>query len=142
MVTLVVVSACSVKEHSPASDADTRAATIEAELRTLRRDSGTVLELSTEGAVIDAAYRGTQLRRLAATFHGETGRAHETYYYDSTLFLVIRHDARYDASLSGHVQDSTITRYDLTGTAMPAARAESLSAAARALLDALAQRTK
>ncbi|MBK8649656.1 MAG: hypothetical protein IPN16_24575 [Gemmatimonadetes bacterium] len=142
VMTLVGIAACGARDHAPASDAESRAASIERELPTLRRDSGTVSGLSTEGATIDAAYRGAQLRRLAATFFGETGRAHETYYFDSTLFLVIRRDAQYDAPLSGDVRDSTITRYDLTRRDTPPARADSLNAGARALLDALAGRTK
>jgi len=142
VMTLLGSAACGGGDLAPASDAEARAAAIERELPTLRRDSGTVFGLSAEGADIDAAYRGAQLRRLAATYFGETGRAHDTYYFDSTLFLVIRRDAHYAAPLSGHVQDSTISRYDLTRRDTPPARADSLNAAARALLAALADRAK
>ena len=142
VMSLVGGAACGAGDHSPASDAESRASSIERELPTLRRDSGTVFGLSAEGAHVDAAYRGPQLRRLAARFLGETGRAHETYYFDSTLFLVIRRDEYYGAPLSGNVRDSNITRYDLTPGETPKARADSLNAEARALLNALATRVR
>jgi hypothetical protein len=100
----------------------------------MRRDTTTVLGLSTEGAGLEAAYSGPVLRRLRAEFLGETGRTVETFYFDSVLFLVTRTAFRYDAPLSGRVIDSTVLRYDLTSPATAPTTADSLRVAARELL--------
>jgi hypothetical protein len=100
----------------------------------MRRDTATVLGLSTEGARLEASYSGSALLRIRAEFLGESGRATETFYFDSTLFLVTRRIVRYDAPLSGRGADSTTQRYDLTRPETPRALVDSLRTAARELL--------
>ena len=122
-----------------ARDAQHRVAQIEAELPTLRRDSANVLEMSTEGTTIIADYRGRELRRLQATFLGESGRAEETYYFDPSLIQVNRRESVYDAPLSGQIEQSTARRYVFLEWKEPTHLRDSLMANARALLAALAQ---
>lgn len=60
---------------------------------------------SEEGGTLDACYAGPALRRLSASYFGETGRAFETFYFwgDSLEFLY-RKDEHYDRPLSGNVR--------------------------------------
>jgi hypothetical protein len=130
----VLVVSCAVACTRQRVSADARAAAIDARVATMRRDTATVLSLSTEGATLEAAYDGAALRRLRAIYLGETGRATDTFYFDSTVFLVVHGEARYDAPLTGRVADSTVIRHDLTQPGAPKSEADSLSAVARALL--------
>ena len=107
----------------------------------LRRDTMTVLGLSAEGATLEAAYDETQLRRLRATYLGESGRATDTFYFDSTAFFVVRREFHYDAPLSGRITDSIVHTFDLTRTGVPSVEVDSLNALARALLQRM-QRPK
>jgi hypothetical protein len=59
---------------------------------------------STEGGTLVAHLQSDTLRRLEATFFGETGRAIERYYVTgNVLHLSVRLDERYDRPLSGRV---------------------------------------
>jgi hypothetical protein len=140
LVLLAALVACTPADHAARPAADSLAAAIERELPQMRRDTATVFDLSTEGATIDAAYRGDTLRRLHLEGLGETGRVDETFYFDPGLVLVLRIEAHYDAPLSGRVVDSTISRFDLSLPNTPRSLADSLEASARALLLALAAR--
>ena len=90
--------------------ADSLAAHIDREAASLARDTAVVFDLSTEGAFLEAHYQHDSLRRLKGSSLRETGRASETYYFDPSLFLVVRTDGRYDAHLSGRVRDSSSDR--------------------------------
>jgi hypothetical protein len=125
--------------HGPLS-ADSLAARIDHRMTQLRHDTVTVFDLSAEGARITASYSGDSLRRLHARYLGETGRATETYYFDSTLFLVIRSDERYSEPLTGRVVDSSTTRFDLTAAGTPKTLVDSLEAEARILLGRIRRR--
>ncbi|MCC7052987.1 MAG: hypothetical protein IT355_06930 [Gemmatimonadaceae bacterium] len=103
----------------------------------LRRDTATVLGLSTEGATLEAAYDGMQLRRLRAIYFGEMGRATDTFYFDSAAFFVVHQTFHYDAPLSGRVTDSAVRTFDLTGAHVTRVEADSLKAVARDLLQRL-----
>jgi hypothetical protein len=125
---------CAGTQPDASASVDARAAGIDSQAPRMRRDTVTVQGLSTEGAGLEAAYSGSALRRLRAEFVGETGRAVETFYFDSALFLVRRTDFRYDAPHSGRIVDSTTSRYDLTSPSTPQTTVDSLRAAARDLL--------
>jgi hypothetical protein len=129
--------ACESSRAPVALNADARAAAIDARVVVMRLDTATVLELSHEGATLEAAYDSAHLRRLRGVFLGLMGRVTETFYFDSTLFLVIRRNERYETPMSGRVIDSTITRFDLTLPDVPQARRDSLAASATALLQHL-----
>ncbi|MBC8088876.1 MAG: hypothetical protein H7Z40_16550 [Phycisphaerae bacterium] len=121
---------------------DLQAAEIDGAFPMMRKDTAIVLELSTEGARLEAAYSDSTLRRLRAEYLGETGRATDTFYFDSVLFLVVRGSVSYDAPLSGHAADSTTTRFDLRSDSTPPSQRDSLRAAARTLLVHIASAQK
>lgn len=108
----------------------------------MRRDTATILELSAEGATLDAAYRDSTLQRLRAVYLGEMGRATETFYFDTSLFLVVRGEVRYDTPLSGRGADSSTMRFDLRSDSTSSLVRDSLRAKARALLGHLASARK
>ena len=130
----ILLVGCAGPPRGAATPTDQRAAAIEARIPQMRRDTATVLGLSTEGAALEASYDGTVLLRLRAEFLGETGRAVETFYFDSALFLVTRRVVQYDAPLSGRGIDSTTQRYDLTAATTAPAIADSLRTVASELL--------
>lgn len=138
---IALLCACEPRDTSAphaAVSSDTIAARIEAAVSILRRDTATVLELSAEGATLDAAYRDTSLQRLRAIYLGEMGRATETFYFDSTLFLVVRGEVRYDMPLSGRVADSSTKRIDLRVSTASTVVRDSLRNEVRLLLEHLA----
>ena len=52
---------------------------------------------SAEGGTLVAFYEGDALRKLVATYLGESGKASEEYYFwDGQLFFVFRTDSTYD----------------------------------------------
>lgn len=52
---------------------------------------------SSEGGNLEAYYRGRSLRKLVATYYGETGkRIVEYYFWDRSLFFVLDVDVRYN----------------------------------------------
>ena len=130
----LVFAACNIRSAARPISVESRAAAIDSQVPTMRHDTATVLGLSAEGATLDAAYDGTKLRRLRAEFLGETGRATETFYFDSAAFYVVRGEVRYDAPLSGRVADSTSRTLDLTRPGVLRSEVDSLNAAARELL--------
>lgn len=66
---------------------------------------------STEGGELTAYFLNQSLRKLVATFYGETGQAREEYYFwDDRLFFVLRVESRYDKPLSGKVTSKSEER--------------------------------
>jgi hypothetical protein len=128
---------CHSSDRLPASTrvaSDSLAANIELAMPTLRHDTATVIELSAEGTTLDATYRDSTLQRLRAVYLGEMGRATETFYFDTSLFLVVRGEVRYDTPLSGNVADSSTQRFDLRADSTARSVRDSLLAEARTLL--------
>lgn len=132
-----LAAACAPQRTEPPPSLQSRVTAIDAQLNLLRRDTATVLGLSAEGASIEAAYEGTQLRRLSALYLGEMGRATDTFYFDSSAFFVLRREFRYDEPLSGRVADSSSYAYDLTRADISRAAVDSLQAVANMLLEHL-----
>ncbi len=130
----VAFAACKSRSETRPISVESRAAAIDSQVPTMRHDTATVLGLTAEGAWFDAAYDGTKLRRLRAELLGETGRATETFYFDSAAFYVVRGEVRYDAPLSGRVADSILRTYDLTRPGVLRSEVDSLNAVARELL--------
>lgn len=141
-----LMGGCNSSDQRPASSrvaSDSLAAAIERAVPSLRHDTATVLEISTEGATLDASYRdSTLLQRLRAVYLGEMGRATETFYFDTSLFLVVRGEVRYDVPLSGHVADSSTTRFDLRSDATSPSVRDSLQVEASKLLGHLTSARK
>ncbi|HEX8848612.1 MAG TPA: hypothetical protein VF761_03680 [Gemmatimonadaceae bacterium] len=77
---------------------------IEKEAPTYRCRSLDLDGFSAEGGTVEACYAGQELRRLSASYLGESGRASEKFYFwnDSLEFLfgTVEH---YDRPLSGRV---------------------------------------
>ena len=66
---------------------------------------------STEGGTLEAFYDGTALRKIIATYLGETGRAAEEYYFwDEQVFFVFRSEDTYDEPF-GKVVQTTENRF-------------------------------
>ena len=62
---------------------------------------------SAEGGSLEACYAGRELRRLSATYLGETGRASEQYYFwNDSLEFLFRKVEHYDRPLSGRVSST------------------------------------
>jgi hypothetical protein len=67
---------------------------------------------STEGGELAGYFLGQSLRKLAAKFYGETGKALEEYYFwDDALIFVLRVESRYDKPLSGRVKSKSEERF-------------------------------
>jgi hypothetical protein len=67
---------------------------------------------STEGGGLTGYFSGKSLRKLEAKFYGETGQAHEEYYFwNDQLFFVLRVVSRYDKPLSGIVKSKSQERF-------------------------------
>lgn len=80
---------------------------IEREASTYQCRSLDLEGFSAEGGSLEACYAGRELRRLSATYLGETGRASERYYFwnDSLEFLFGKVE-HYDRPLSGRVRST------------------------------------
>lgn len=116
---------------------------IDAAIPTMRLDTANVYGLSTEGALLEAAYSDSALRRLRATYYGESGRAAQTFYYDATgLVVVHRVDVAYTTPLSGQVRDSTVRVVTLRGAGTSRAVADSLVTESEELLSLLRSRRR
>ena len=129
---IAVLSACGVSSaadeaHAPATAAsnagDVHAATrdhvgedtailrirahfaeIEGEVARYRCRSLDLQGFSAEGGGLEACYAGNELRRLSATYLGETGRGKEQYYFwDNSLEFLFRRSEHYSRPLSGTV---------------------------------------
>jgi hypothetical protein len=120
--------------------ADSLAAAIDRAVPQLRTDTATIFDVSAEGGRLEASYAGDSLRRLRGEYLGEMGRSDETFYFDSTVFLVVARELQYDGPLSGKVVDSTIRRIDLTRPGTPPGLRDSVAAEARSLLARLPKR--
>jgi hypothetical protein len=64
-----------------------------------------VANYSAEGGTLRICYSGARLRKITATWLGETGRAIEDFYFDEgeVPFFVLRHEERYTAPSSGRI---------------------------------------
>lgn len=123
VATVLIAVACSAP--APRNEADVNrsaqrvrsanliALQIDSSARSMRVDSISIPEASSEGASVEALSDAGRIRRLAATYFGEGGRATELYYFDSSLVLVVRREYRYDRPLTGRVVDSLVTRIDV-----------------------------
>jgi hypothetical protein len=145
MVTLrgcAAVFVCAACERVPAASQPVTSAAaalaIDSTLPRLRHDTATVLGLSTEGATIDAAYDGPALRHLSAVYYGETGRVRDRFYLDTSVFYIIRTEARYDEPLSGRVVDSSVRHLDLRRADASAQQRDSVAQVITSLLRARA----
>lgn len=77
---------------------------IEKEASTYRCRSIDLQGFSAEGGTLEACYAGRALRRMSASYLGETGRASEKFYFwnDSVEFAFTTSE-RYDRPMSGRV---------------------------------------
>jgi len=67
---------------------------------------------SAEGGELTGYLKDTSLRKLSAQFYGESGKAHEEYYFwEGQLFFVLRTEWRYTMPLSGMVKSKTEERF-------------------------------
>ena len=67
---------------------------------------------SAEGGDLTAYLDGKTIRKITATYLGETGRALEHYYYwEGELQFVYRKDDRYDAPMTGKVVRTAESRF-------------------------------
>jgi hypothetical protein len=67
---------------------------------------------SAEGGALTGYYSGSVLRKIEATFYGETGRTTEEFYFSpGHLIFVVRTASFYDKPLSGHVIRREQTRF-------------------------------
>lgn len=88
-----------------------RYATINGAVAQYRKTERILDGLSTEGGNLVAFYDGATLRKLVATYFGESGRATEEYYlWDDQVFFVFRTDETYDEPF-GKVVTSAESRY-------------------------------
>lgn len=67
---------------------------------------------STEGAELKAYFKDRSVKKLSATFFGETGKALEEYYFwNSELIFVFRVESHYTKPMSGVVKTKTEERF-------------------------------
>jgi hypothetical protein len=87
-------------------------AQIQREAPGYRRTTHELVNFSLEGGELHGFYRGRELRRLAATLYGESGRATMDYYFaNGRLIFIHTVHQRYDEPLSGRVALSVENRY-------------------------------
>jgi hypothetical protein len=71
---------------------------------------------SAEGGELIGYFKDSSLRKIAATFYGETGKALvEYYFWDGRLFFVLRAESRYTTPMSGRVKSKTEERFYFAG---------------------------
>lgn len=62
---------------------------------------------SSEGGSLEGYFSASSLRKIVATYYGETGNAVEEYYFwNRRLFFVFRKESRYDQPLGSQVLKS------------------------------------
>lgn len=85
-----------------------RYADVERELKQCRQVKRDLPDESAEGGELTGYFKDASLRKLAAQFYGESGKALEEYYFwDGQLFFVLRSEWRYTKPLSGVVKSKT-----------------------------------
>jgi hypothetical protein len=89
-----------------------RYAEVEREIKQYRQVKRDLPGESTEGGELTGYFKGASLRKLAAQFYGESGKALEEYYFwDGQLFFVLRTDSVYTKHLSGVVKSTSEERF-------------------------------
>lgn len=89
-----------------------RYATINKSLAKYRVVKKELSGFSTEGGELVAYFDGPAIVKIAATYHGETGRAFEEFYYwNEKLIFVFRRRDTYDRPLSGKVVKTRENRF-------------------------------
>ena len=89
-----------------------RYAELERDLKQCRQVKRDLPGESTEGGELIGYFKDSSLRKIAATFYGETGKALvEYYFWDGRLFFVLRAESRYTAPMSGKVKSKTEERF-------------------------------
>jgi hypothetical protein len=67
---------------------------------------------SIEGGMLEAYADGQAVRKIVATYYGETGKAvEEFYFWDGQLIFVFRKDFQYDRPLSGKTVSTRENRF-------------------------------
>jgi hypothetical protein len=89
-----------------------RYAAVERELKQCRKVQRDLSGESAEGGNLTGYFKEGTLRKLAAQFYGESGKALEEYYFwEGQLFFVLRTELRYTKPLSGVVKSKTEERF-------------------------------
>ena len=89
-----------------------RYATINQNLSKYKQVKKELAGFSTEGGELTAYFEGDAIRKIAAKYYGETGRAFEEYYYwDGELQFVYRKSDTYSEPMSGKVVKTQETRF-------------------------------
>lgn len=85
---------------------------VERELKQCRQVKRDLPGESAEGGELTGYFKETSVRKLAAQFYGESGKALEEYYFwEGQLFFVLRTESRYTKPLSGVVKSKTEERF-------------------------------
>lgn len=93
-----------------------RYAEVERELKQCRQVKRELTGESAEGGELTGYFKDSSLRKLAAQFYGESGKATEEYYFfGGQLFFVFRTESRYTKPLSGVVKSKTEERFYFDG---------------------------
>jgi hypothetical protein len=94
-----------INEESAIALIRERYATINRAVPQYRKTERSLDGFSTEGGTLEAFYDDTALRKIVATYLGETGRAAEEYYFwDEQVFFVFRREDTYDEPFGKVVQ--------------------------------------
>lgn len=94
-----------------------RYAEVERGLRQSRQVKRDLPGESAEGGELTGYFKKSSLRKLAAQFYGESGKAREEYYFwDGQLFFVLRTESHYTKPLSGVVKRKTEERFYFADT--------------------------
>jgi hypothetical protein len=102
---------------------------------------------SAEGGGLEACYAGSRLRKLTATYLGESGRGEEEYYFwNDSLEFLLRKTEHYSEPLSGKVVSTDEDRFYWHGDRLvrwlnPQQRSESLGSSEAARQDRDARAT-
>lgn len=89
-----------------------RYAEVQRDLKQCRQVKRDLPGESAEGGNLTGYFQDSSLRKLAAQFYGESGKALEEYYFwDGQLFFVLRTESHYTKPLSGVVKRKTEDRF-------------------------------
>lgn len=89
-----------------------RYAEVERELKQCRQVKRDVFGESAEGGELIGYFKDASLRKIRATFYGETGKALDEFYFSGDqLIFVLRTESRYTKPLSGVVKSKTEERF-------------------------------
>jgi hypothetical protein len=77
-----------------------------------RKESKDIMGASTEGGEMVLYYNGKDLEKVVTNFYGETGRAHDEYYFQQGKLLFAYEVTKYyDRPMSGKVVRTEADRY-------------------------------